>query len=124
MNRFSHFNFNVIDLDKSLSFYKEALNMHEIRRKESPDNSYIIVYMGYDDSDFQLELTYLKDWNKEYYDLGDDEFHLGIDTDDYDTLHKLHEEMGIICLENPKMGLYFIEDPDGYWIEIRPFKKR
>ena len=124
MNKLSHFNFNVVDLPKSLEFYKKALNLHEARRKEADDGSYIIVYLGDYTSDFQLELTWLKDWGKDHYDLGDDEFHLGIDTDDYENLHKLHEKMGCICMENPKMGIYFIEDPDGYWIEIRPVKER
>lgn len=122
MIKLSHFNFNVVDLDKSLEFYKKALNLHEVRRKEAQDGSYIIVYLEDRNSDFQLELTWLKDWDKDYYDLGDDEFHLGIDTDDYDNLYKLHKEMDCICMENPEMGIYFIEDPDGYWIEIRAVK--
>ena len=40
--------------------------------------------------------------------------------DDFDLAHKKHEEMGCICFENPEMGIYFIEDPDGYWLEILP----
>ena len=43
--------------------------------------------------------------------------------EDMATAHKLHEEMGCICYENPAMGIYFIEDPDGYWLEIVPEKK-
>ena len=38
--------------------------------------------------------------------------------DDYEAAHARHQEMGCICFENPDMGIYFIEDPDGYWIEI------
>ena len=38
--------------------------------------------------------------------------------DDYAAAHAHHEEMGVICYENPSMGIYFIEDPDGYWLEI------
>jgi len=40
--------------------------------------------------------------------------------DDFEAAHKKHEEMGCICFENPKMGIYFIEDPDGYWLEVIP----
>ena len=40
--------------------------------------------------------------------------------DDFEAAHKLHEEMGCICFENPEMGIYFIQDPDGYWLEVLP----
>lgn len=114
-----HENYNVLNLEKSLMFYKEALGLTEIRRKEAEDGAYIIVFMGNDASDFQLELTWLKDWEKPY-NLGDNEFHLAFRVDDYDAAHELHEKMGCICYENKKMGIYFISDPDGYWLEIVP----
>ena len=118
--RFAHNNFNVIDLEKSVKFYEEALGLREVRRKEAADGSFILVYVGYGESKHQLELTWLRDWEKDHYDLGDDEFHLAFTTDDMEAAHKKHEEMGCICFENPKMGIYFIEDPDEYWIEIIP----
>ena len=59
---------------------------------------------------------------KEPYNLGDEEFHLAFKTDEYDAFHKKHEEMGCICYEKPSMGIYFINDPDGYWIEIVPVR--
>ena len=118
--RFAHNNFNVIDLEKSMKFYEEALGLKEVRRKGPEDVSFILVYLGDGESKHQLELTWLRDWDKDHYDLGDDEFHLAFTTDDMEAAHKKHEEMGCICFENPKMGIYFIEDPDGYWIEIIP----
>jgi lactoylglutathione lyase len=75
---FAHNNFNVMDLDRSLRFYKEALGLTEVRRKVAPDGSYIIVYLGDGHSVHQLELTWLRDWGKDHYDLGDDEFHRGL----------------------------------------------
>lgn len=54
------------------------------------------------------------------YDLGECEFHLAFKTDDFDLTHKKHKEMGCICFENPEMGIYFIEETDGYWLEILP----
>ena len=48
-------------------------------------------------------------------------FHLAFKADNFDLAHKKHEEMGCICFENPEMGIYFIEDPDGYWLEILPW---
>ena len=114
-----HENYNVLDLDKSLEFYEKALGLKPVRRIEAEDGSYIIVFIGNDTTDFQLELTWIRD-RKEPYNLGDEEFHIAFHTDDYEAAHKLHEEMGCICFENEEMGLYFIQDPDGYWLEIVP----
>ncbi len=114
-----HENYNVYDLDKSMKFYEEALGLKEIRRKVAEDGSFIIVYMGNEETDFELELTWMRDMDRPY-NLGDCEFHLAFRTDDYDAAHKKHEQMGCICYENPAMGIYFISDPDGYWLEVLP----
>ncbi|MCL2006508.1 MAG: VOC family protein [Treponema sp.] len=117
-SKFDHFNINVFDLEKSLEFYKKALNLKEKKRREPEDGSFKLVYLGDDYIDFTLELTWLRD-RKEPYNLGDNEIHLCIRVDnDYDETRAFHREMGCICYENQDMGLYFIEDPDGYWIEI------
>ncbi len=117
-----HENYNVANLKKSLAFYEEALGLHEVRRKEAEDGAYIIVYVANDESDFELELTWLRDMDRPY-DLGDVEFHLAFQVDDFEGAHKKHEEMGCICFENKAMGIYFIGDPDGYWLEILPSHK-
>ena len=101
MIKFNHFNFNVLDLDKSLAFYKEALGLEPVREKEASDGSFKLVYLG----------------------DGLTEFHLAFVTDQYDDFYAKHKEMGCVCFENPGMGIYFIADPDGYWIEIVPEKK-
>ena len=119
---FAHNNFNVRDLDKSLTFYKEALGLVEVRRKEAADGSFIIVFLGDGQSEHLLELTWLRDWDRPY-NLGDNEFHLAFTAADYDAAYAKHKEMGCICYENPKMGIYFINDPDEYWIEIVPVRK-
>ena len=116
-----HENYNVSDLDKALEFYEAALGLTEKRRKEAADGSFIIVYIGNADNDFEVELTWLRD-HPQKYDIGEEEFHLAFRTDDYDAAHALHEEMGCICFENTQMGLYFIQDPDGYWLEIVPVR--
>ncbi|HML38863.1 MAG TPA: VOC family protein [Bacillota bacterium] len=116
-----HNNINVLDLEKSLKFYEEALGLKEIRRKAAADGSFIIAFIGNDQSMHQIELTWLRD-KKEPYDLGDNEFHIGFTVDDYEAAHARHKEMGCICYENPSMGIYFISDPDGYWLEIIPAK--
>ena len=116
-----HENYNVYDLEKSLAFYEKALGLTEKRRIESPDGSFIIVYIGNDTTDFVMELTWMRDMDRPY-DRGDSEFHLAFEADDYEQAHALHQEMGCICFENPEMGIYFITDPDGYWLEIIPKK--
>lgn len=120
--KMAHENYNVLDLNRSLTFYKEALGLTEVRRTEAKDGSFIIVYVGNKETDFVLELTWLKEFDRPY-NLGDCEFHLAFETDDYEGAHALHEKMGCICFENPDMGIYFIQDPDGYWLEIVPAKK-
>ena len=117
-----HENYNVADLAKSMAFYEEALGLKETRRKEAADGSFIIVYLANENSDFELELTWLRDMDRPY-NLGDCEFHLAFRTDDYEAAHAKHEAMGCICYENPQMGIYFIKDPDGYWLEILPSVK-
>ncbi|MDD3336119.1 MAG: VOC family protein [Eubacteriales bacterium] len=117
MFRFAHENYNVLDLQRSLDFYQEALGLVEARRTEKDD--FTIVYLQDESGRFLLELTWLKD-RKEPYNLGDEEFHLAFVTDDFQAAHALHEKMGCICYENKDMGIYFIKDPDGYWLEIVP----
>lgn len=119
---FNHFNFNVLDLDRSLAFYKQALGLTPVREKEAEDKSFKLVYLAdAANSPFQLELTWLRD-RKEPYNLGECEFHLAFTADDFQAMHEKHKAMGCICFENPAMGIYFISDPDGYWIEIVPAK--
>lgn len=119
MLRFDHFNFNVLDLEKSISFYQDALNLQIVREHVAEDQSFKLVYLGDSETSFQLELTWLRD-RTEPYNLGECEFHLAFVTNDYDAMYAKHKEMGCICYENPAMGIYFISDPDGYWIEIVP----
>ncbi len=119
--RFAHQNFNVLDLDRSLAFYREALGLAEVRRIAPASGEFIIVYLGDGESDFVLELTWMRD-RKEPYNLGDEEFHLAFTADDYEAARAKHKRMECIAYENEAMGIYFIQDPDGYWLEIVPAK--
>ncbi|MGC4020412.1 MAG: VOC family protein [Muricomes sp.] len=118
---FAHNNLNVYDLQKSLNFYKEALGLEPVRRKEAEDGSFILVYLGDGTMPHLLELTWLRDMDRPY-NLGDNEIHLAFKVDDFDAAFAKHKEMGCVCFENPGMGIYFISDPDGYWLEIIPSK--
>ena len=117
----AHTNINVCNLDKSLEFYQKALGLEVIRRRKSSDESFELVYLGDGSTSHQIELTWLRD-RKEAYDLGDNEWHIAFVVADIKAAHDVHEKMGCICYENPGMGIYFIEDPDGYWLEICPAK--
>lgn len=120
--RFDHFNINVLDLQRSIAFYEKALGLKEHHRKEASDGSFTLVYMADDQENFLLELTWLKD-RKEAYELGDNESHLCFRVaGDYDAVRAYHKEMECVCFENEAMGLYFINDPDDYWIEVLPMK--
>ena len=122
MLQFNHFNFNVLDMERSLDFYREALELTPVSEKNAADGSFKLVYLGDGRTDFRLELTWLKDRTQPY-DLGECEFHLAFLTDQYQEFYEKHKAMGCVCFENPAMGIYFISDPDGYWIEIVPEKK-
>lgn len=115
MSKFLHCNINVTNLEKSLAFYERALELKPVKRKEG--KNFTLVYIGDGKTQFYLELTYLHE-RKEPYDLGDNESHIAFAVEDYEAAHRLHEEMGCICFENKEMNLYFIEDPDGYWLEV------
>ena len=118
--RFDHFNINVTDLDKSIEFYGKALGLKEVRRKEAADGSFVLVYLGDGITGFTLELTWLKD-HPQAYELGDNESHICFRVDgDYDKIREYHRSLNCVCFENTRMGLYFINDPDDYWIEILP----
>jgi len=114
-----HFNINVLDLERSLVFYEQALGIKEERRKTAKDGSYIIVFLGDGTPASKLELTWLKSQVTPY-NLGDEEFHIAFKTPDFDAAYALHKKMSCICYENKDMGIYFINDPDGYWLEVVP----
>lgn len=120
---FDHNNINVLDLEKSLKFYKEALGLIEVKRYVQGDGEFILVYLGDGTTPHSLELTWLKA-RTEAYNLGENEFHIAFKVDDFEAAYKHHKEMGCICFENKEMGIYFISDPDNYWVEIIPTRWR
>jgi lactoylglutathione lyase len=119
---FAHNNINVLNLERSLAFYKSALGLEEVKRHRAKDGSFVLAFLGDGTTPHRLELTWLSD-RKEPYDLGDNEIHLAFTVDDFDAALRKHKDMGVVCYENPGMGIYFIEDPDGYWVEIVPEKR-
>lgn len=110
---------HVLDLVASMQFYEEALGLTEMSRIEPEDKSWAIIYLGNETTDFRLELT----WNEgrvEPYENGTNDTHLAFAVEDMEEAHRVHEQMGCIVHENKGMGIYFITDPDGCWLEIVP----
>ena len=121
--KFVHNNFNVLDLERSLKFYAEALKLKEVRRIAPASGEFIIVYLSDGSSKHLLELTWMRD-HPQKYDLGECEFHLAFRVDDYPAAYEKHSKMGCVCYGNEAMGVYFINDPDGYWLEVVPYRNR
>ena len=120
--KFAHNNSNVYDLEKSLAFYEEMLGLKPVKVKEAEDKSFKLVFLGdKEGSEHKLEITWLRD-RQNPYELGDNEIHLAFTTDDFEKAYAFHKEKGVVCYENTAMGVYFISDPDGYWLEIVPAK--
>ena len=114
-----HTEIHVLDLDASLAFYERALGLTPVREKGPEDGSWKLVFLGNGASEHLLELT----WNRgrvEPYDQGGRDIHLAFEVEDFDAAREFHASMGCIVKENPSMGIYFIEDPDGFYIEIVP----
>lgn len=122
-SHFDHYNINVTDLERSIEFYRKALGLDVVGEVNHPDGAFKIVFLSRPGETFKLELTWLRD-HPQPYDLGEIEFHLCMRVEgDYDKTRAYHREMGCICYENHDMNLYFISDPDGYWIEILPMER-
>ena len=88
---FNHYNFNITNLERSLAFYEKALGLTIQRQREAEDGSFIITYLEDHETGFRLELTWLRDWEKDHYDLGDNEMHLAMVTEDFEAARKLHQ---------------------------------
>ena len=116
-----HVNYHVTDMQRSVEFYEKALGMKILRKMGPPDGSVAFTMMGYDDSRVFLELL----WEKNHegpYDVGEQSYHFCVLTEDIEEALELHRSMGCIHEERPGGVCHFIEDPDGYVIEI--MKKR
>ena len=126
MSEFSylHTMLRVGDLERSIGFYTGLLGMHELRRSEVPAGKYTLVFLGYGDeaSHTVLELTY--NWGVDKYDIGSAFGHLALGVPDvYATCERLRAAGAKVTREpGPvKFGttvIAFIEDPDGYKIEL------
>ncbi|MFW5998769.1 MAG: VOC family protein [bacterium] len=120
--RFVHSCIRVMDLEKSVEFYKNALGLEESSRKDFPEGKFTLVYLKDDTGNFELELTYNYD-QEEPYTIGDGYSHLAVVVDDLEQSHQKHKEAGyevtdLMGLGESSGSYYFLTDPDGYDIEV------
>jgi lactoylglutathione lyase len=122
--RLLHTMIRVGNLEKSINFYTEILGMKLLRQKDYPNGKFTLAFVGYgDEQDHSvIELTY--NWDTDAYDLGSGFGHLAIEVDDvHAAAEKIRAQGGKIIREPGPMNagttiIAFVEDPDGYQIEL------
>lgn len=122
--RILHTMLRVGDLDKSISFYTEVMGMQLIRRRDNEEYQYTLAFLGYGDESegAVIELTY--NWGTHEYDLGNAYGHIAIEVDNAAaTCDAIRNNGGKVTREaGPVKGgktvIAFVEDPDGYKIEL------
>ncbi|MBQ0784770.1 MAG: lactoylglutathione lyase [Amphritea sp.] len=122
--RLLHTMLRVTDLQKSISFYTDILEMKLLRRKEFPDGKFTLAFLGYgpESETTVLELTH--NWGTSDYDMGNAYGHIAIEVEDvYAACEKIKSHGGLVVREpGPMMHgstiLAFVRDPDGYMIEL------
>ena len=117
-----HTCFRVMDLEKSVKFYKEALGLVETRRRDFPEDKFTLVFLADEDNHYELELTYNYDPEKPY-EIGNGFSHIAVLVEDLEGLREKHIEMGykvteLTGLRGEKPRFYFVTDPDGYDVEV------
>ena len=122
--RLLHTMIRVGDLERSVRFYTEVLGMKEMRRRDNAEGKFTLVFIGYGDEaeNAVIELTY--NWGVTHYELGNAFGHIAIAVDDaYKACEEIKTRGGKVTREAGPMKhgstvIAFVEDPDGYKIEL------
>ncbi len=122
--RILHTMLRVGDLDRSIKFYTEVLGMRLLRRKDYPEGEFTLAFLGYGDEaeHSAIELTW--NWGVDEYTIGDGFGHIALEVDDvYEATDRIRKLGGIILRDAGPMNagstiIAFVEDPDGYQIEL------
>jgi lactoylglutathione lyase len=122
--RLLHTMLRVGDLDRSIAFYTEVLGMHVLRRNDYPDGKFTLAFVGYQDEKdgAVIELTY--NWGVDKYELGTAFGHVALEVEDaYAACEEIRKRGGKVVREAGPMKhgttvIAFVEDPDGYKIEL------
>ena len=120
-----HTNITVADLERSIEFYEKAFGLKVVRRVNGADGAFKLVFLETEEGGHRLELTWFRDRVGTYKPAPNEEElgfipHLAFMPEDFDEALKYHKELGIVCFESPHRGIYFVKDPDGYWVEVVP----
>ena len=114
----------VGDLDRSISFYTETLDMKLLRKKDYPDGRFTLAFVGYGDESDNTVIELTHNWDTDKYDLGEGYGHIAIEVDDvYKATDMIRQRGGKIIRDAGPMNagttiIAFVEDPDGYPIEL------
>ena len=120
--RMLHTCIRVLDLERSIDFYRRAFGFDLSRRREFPEGKFTLAFMTAPGGGFELELTHNHD-RSEPYQVGDGYSHLAVGVADLEAAHRRHRELGfdpkpLKGLPGQPANFYFLADPDGYWIEV------
>lgn len=122
--RLLHTMLRVGNLDRSLMFYTDIMGMHLLRRKDYPEGRFTLAFVGYEDEDQTAVIELTHNWDTESYDLGNGYGHIAIEVEDaYDTCATIKARGGLVVRDAGPMKhgttvIAFVEDPDGYKIEL------
>lgn len=112
----------IMDLEKSMRFYKDVLGLVETRRMDYPDYKFSLVYLSNEEGGYEIELTYNYDQEKPY-EMGNGFSHIAIGVDDVEAERERYLELGyevtpLKGLPGQKPHYFFVTDPDGYKVEV------
>ena len=122
--RLLHTMLRVGDLDRSIAFYTEVLNMKLLRQKDYPDGKFTLAFLGYGDEAENTVIELTHNWDTDHYDIGTGYGHIAIEVDDvYEATNEIKKRGGKVLREAGPMNagttiIAFVEDPDGYPIEL------
>jgi len=122
--RLLHTMIRVGNLDESIAFYTEVLGMRLLRKKEFPEGRFTLAFVGYQDESREAAVELTHNWDVDRYELGTAFGHIAIEVDDvYEACERIRSRGGRVVRDaGPMKGgttvLAFVEDPDGYRIEL------
>lgn len=128
--RLLHTMLRVGDLDRSLLFYTDVLGMKLLRRKDYPDGKFTLAFVGYQDETEGAVIELTHNWETSAYNLGNGYGHIALEVEDaYDACARIKQKGGNVTREAGPMKhgqtvIAFVEDPDGYKIELIQRKER
>ncbi|NJN48780.1 MAG: lactoylglutathione lyase [Alkalinema sp. RL_2_19] len=122
--RLLHTMLRVGNLDQSLRFYCDVLGMQLLRKKDYASGEFTLAFIGYGDEADHTVIELTHNWGRDQYDLGDAYGHIALGVDDiYQTCDEIKARGGKVSREpgpmkHGKTVIAFVEDPDGYKIEL------